>query len=139
MVLYNPDQFDAFEPEPKGAEMVDLNMAELKEAVTNRTRVLVREERLDAERALDKAVKEACSGLRIMPGEIEQIREHVVAVLFDEARSRLEATAEKKRRAHEDEHSHEVFVDTLPPSHPQQPKRDSGYDARERQLPVGDR
>lgn len=119
--------------------MVDVNLTELMGVVTNRTRVLVREERLDTERALDRAIKETCTGLRILPGEVEEIKKQVVAVLFEETRERFLASSEKKRRAHEDEHSHEVFVDTLPPSHPQQPKRDNGYDARERQLPVGDR
>ncbi len=139
MVLYNPDQLNVFEPESKGAEMVDVNLAELKDAVTNRTRVLVREERLDTERALDKAVKETCSGLRIVPGEVEEIKKHVVTVLFEETRQRFLASSEKKRRAHEDEHSHEVFVDATLPGLRPQPKKDESPDFRERQLPVGDR
>ena len=77
-------------------------------------RRIAKERRLDLSKALDFVLEELRMQTGMLPNAIANLREKFIDYDLKVMIQRSEESAERKRRAREDEHSHEVFVEDKP-------------------------
>ena len=105
---------------------------------------IAKEKRMKPEVVLDTILEELQILRDMSPEEITALRERFMEYRLNLLANKTLQISERKRRSHADEHTGEVFVDKAVISQPLPPvpyrhSNGEGFDAHERQLPVGDR